>query len=264
MAEYVNGFSIPKNTFIYKYDTYIYGVAHPSYLSESNRNPITDIIYMPSVGDILPLTEEPSFSYDVYETDTNYTGEIIEVVDINTIVVVPSFNKTITFTFVRAEEVKNKYISNIEIDGENYLIKDSSIEEQLNTKLNVDADNLSEQGKKVLDGQFIPKWYNIYQNASAPTLNNLEVDLSSYLPNDNYNYDVKIFVYCRTAGNCEVRTASDFIEDLWWGGTMNTSSLICNTSDFPIGKSRKIVIRTNASSNLLLFAYGYRRIGTNE
>ena len=105
--------------------------------------------------------------------------------------------------------------------------------------------------------------------------NTYTVDISSYLPNDSYQYEVminlRVYSNSSNAGNVYVYS------DIWkktpttgnpvgQGGAGGSSRQIGNTFILPVGTARQIYyeIGSYAVSNVSLLAWGYRRIGTNS
>ena len=71
----------------------------------------------------------------------------------------------------------------------------------LQGKANTDLSNLSDSGKKVIDGQWVSKTATL---STATAVGTYTIDLSSYLPNDNYNYEVLISVFFVSSGSAAV------------------------------------------------------------
>lgn len=132
----------------------------------------------------------------------------------------------------------------------------------LQGKANTDLNNLSNNGKKVIDGQWVAKT-SILLNESTTTG---DFDLSSYLPNDGYQYEVMFtsLVQATTSAGQQSYICSDVvIENLILGyvstGTTTTNSVIVS---LPVGTSRKVTI--TGTSKKTICATAYRRIGTNS
>lgn len=150
------------------------------------------------------------------------------------------------------------------IDGVNWKqLEVSSL--ALATLANVDLSNLSEAGKKVFDGQWVSKQQELTKIVSG----SVEVDLSEYLPEDEYNYEIMLTF---GAQNNSLTTQANMLI---------TSSIITNAGAYSytaqgarisgqyiiaVGADRKIKFTVqaatfNANSN---YAVAYRRLGTNE
>lgn len=132
----------------------------------------------------------------------------------------------------------------------------------LQGKANTDLSNLSDVGKKVIDGQWVSKTETL---STATAIGTYTIDLSSYLPNDNYNYEVIMNLLYRYNGT-----------------NSNGSRLVINNVRYCINNSgngartsRTIfhydtqkqftfsIEYVNATSNEIT-AVAYRRIGTNQ
>lgn len=68
----------------------------------------------------------------------------------------------------------------------------------LQGKANTDLSNLSNSGKKVIDGQWVLKFKSLFTSTAVGTYT---VDLSDYLPNDNCNYEILGHAYISRAGH---------------------------------------------------------------
>lgn len=143
---------------------------------------------------------------------------------------------------------------------------------------NQDLSNLSSTGQKVLDGQ----WVSIDSNnqiADTVTWNNTVseavYDISSYLPNDNYNYEVLITCFVQTAATANkfvtVQLSSDIFTTVYGIGTRASAAVSATANSnaiIPVGTGRTITQYATTSSNAdgtySLWIKGYRRIGTNS
>lgn len=135
----------------------------------------------------------------------------------------------------------------------------------LQGKANVNLDNLSDTGRKVIDGQWVAK---VQVLSTATAVGTYTVDLSDYLPNDNYNYEV--FLH----DSLMQKSVTDTTHiDIVAGGVSvyfvkaNSASVYAtNSAVFPVDNTRKIklVISARKADNNSLTAYYYRRIGTNS
>ena len=111
-------------------------------------------------------------------------------------------------------------------------------------------------------------------NGSTP----LEYDLSSYLPDDSYNYEILIggsLVTGTTAGYYGYYTIGSDITIDTDGGYLAVAYAITRTSSsmyaggtilLPISTSRKVYIsrNTNYHATVTVWLEAYRRIGTNS
>ena len=136
----------------------------------------------------------------------------------------------------------------------------------LNGKADVDLSNINNSCKPI-DGQWIGSNSLLTQATATGTY---QLDLSNYLPNDAYNYEVLFvaYIYSANSGDTNYRFYNDIItdEDAIWGYVNASARCVSNTFVFPISAQRYIslVIYGNAASTVKIRAKAYRRIGTNQ
>lgn len=164
----------------------------------------------------------------------------------------------------------NQNINPLTDDGTNWF-------EIMKDKANVNLDNLSNTGKKVIDGQWVAKTQTL---STATAVGTYTIDLSSYLPDDNYNYDISIyFAGYRKSGdtNSNISISSEPINTVYDLNNLPSSMFAFSSFDgnhaecgnfsaiLHIGTNRKFYfnIVKAALGNSGLYAYAYRRIGTN-
>ena len=151
-------------------------------------------------------------------------------------------------------------------------VQNKVINTALTNKLDIDASNLSSTGQKVFDGQWVKSGSSLITGGTLPNSSNtrIEVDLSSYLPNDNYSYEVTLngIVY---VGNTDARNTLSV-----YGKDTEISHYVCRASKagdsgagntiVDVGSSRKVVVDYWSANNgtFDLKMQGYRRIGTNQ
>lgn len=166
------------------------------------------------------------------------------------------------------------YVSKIDSNINNDLTDTNSWEE-LETGANTDLSNLTSTGKSVIDGQWVYEYLRVATNITINVSSGIkEYSLSSYLPNDVYNYEV--LFSCYGSGSVGSGTYVFILSDII-GVSSNPSATMQifratgtnlggASSIIPIGTGRKIKMYCsndyNATLNLNLIAY--RRIGTNQ
>lgn len=126
---------------------------------------------------------------------------------------------------------------------------------------------------KVLDGQWVSSSVGLASSyTNAPTTTNTTYSLSTYLPNDNYNYEVLVYAIVRSGATAANYLLLDIQTDLGFncyisGVQTRTSSTIysCGSCIVPVGTGRQVIVIANDNNNgaYRLYAKGYRRIGTN-
>ena len=124
------------------------------------------------------------------------------------------------------------------------------------------------------DGQWGSHSLTLATEATPPTTDDIVFDLSSYLPNDGYKYEVLlngIAVTGTTSGNSQsFNLTSDIIRSNIRIARVNTrtsSSLQASGSAIiPVGIGRYITYKKSAANTgtFNLYLNGYRRIGTNS
>lgn len=153
--------------------------------------------------------------------------------------------------------------------------------EQLETKANTSLNNLSDTGKKVLDGQWVVVTTPTVLSTNK-AIGTYEIDLSGLLPSDNYNYELLLTQYLSRVDTSGTNTQIViWNEDL---GQRVTSAAIATNNYFAfveadgtnfqqsqdsftaiITNTRKLkqsIFSYNAT-NAHLKLIAYRRIGTN-
>lgn len=135
------------------------------------------------------------------------------------------------------------------------------------TLANVDLSNLSEAGKKVFDGQWVSK----QQELTSITSGSVEVDLSEYLPEDEYNYEVMMtYSAWNINSNMQVTTTITSSVITTAGAYSYTSQGARASGQYTIavGADRKINVLVGGDSYTAgghgIYAIAYRRLGTNE
>ena len=144
--------------------------------------------------------------------------------------------------------------------------------EDLNLKTNLSLDNLSETGKKVIDGQWVQ---SVKELSTATALGTYIIDLTDYLPVDDYDYEVyinanaytpsdQVKTYITAFNGHSIDNLQYFEILLLWGASYKRQNT--NTAIVIVNKTRQIDIRhtEHAWNSFTLTAIGYRRLGTNS
>lgn len=136
-----------------------------------------------------------------------------------------------------------------------------------------DLSNLSSTGKKVIDGQWVKSTIALVNSGSFSADTDTAYDLSTYLPDDNYKYEVLGSLYGSTLAtsgkyvNMYVKSSEC--------GSLTVASTITRTSSsmrfgglfiMPIGTNRTITFKDtgDGGTGLEIVIQAYRRIGTNQ
>ena len=139
--------------------------------------------------------------------------------------------------------------------------------------LNTDASNLTTDGQKVFDGQWIGTNNTVYSGDVFQS--STSFDVSSYLPNDNYAYELLVVGYATCTTTNGQTTECDVKGDVMTGGYMACAISTCTNARavtdagfgfIIVGSERKIYFfgesaRTAGTIKLVIKAY--RRVGTN-
>lgn len=137
----------------------------------------------------------------------------------------------------------------------------------LQGKANTDLSNLSDSGKKVIDGQWVSKTETLSTATAAGTYT---IDLSSYLPNDNYNYEVLfVHTFYDTGDNSgKLYQWTDYTgSQPEWFIKQGNKYARHNSSQtiLTVGSGRKYYFTmTDGNSAHNCWAVQFRRIGTNQ
>ncbi len=226
-----------------------------------------------SLGDIHPTRTDNPHSVTAEQVGA-YSKEEIDA---------KSFLTTIPEEYVTQTELENKsYLTSSDITdlatktelvnglelkqskltaGNNIKIENDIVSTSFDVA-NTDLSNLSEQGTKVLDGQWVASELNLMTKSSGTG----DLDLSDYLPNDNCVYEV-LFDYLLQAIGTDgqhIYISSDKIASSMEIGYLSTQTTTTSSGIFilPVGASRKITLTGKATKTIDVNAY--RRVGTNQ
>lgn len=143
----------------------------------------------------------------------------------------------------------------------------------LNEKLDKDLSNIEVSNINNFDGQWIYK--NTLINNSNVSAGKYDVDLSSYLPNDQNKYEVIVNIHANqhsSTTNSFVILSSSLIQEP--GTTVSYAQIVVNSNCviagtqtiFPVGNNRILSYRLGGQNfdSIYIRLYGYRRIGTNN
>lgn len=148
-----------------------------------------------------------------------------------------------------------------------------NIATDLNEKLDKDLSNIEVSNIRNFDGQWIYK--DTIINNSNISAGKYDVDLSSYLPNDQNKYEVIVNIYAlqnSSATNSFVILSSSIITEP--AAAVSNANLVVNSNSpvagfqtvFPVGSNKVLSYRLGGQNfvSLHMRLYGYRRIGTNN
>lgn len=135
----------------------------------------------------------------------------------------------------------------------------------LQGKANTDLSNLTTSGKKVIDGQWVAKTQTL---TTATTPQTIEVDLSEYLPEDEYNYEVAIICGCYQASGAvqgRIFFTTSIIPTIPFEQLTSQGFKYDIQFSMPVGADKKINIKIQGGfTEQQADAIAYRRIGTND
>lgn len=145
-----------------------------------------------------------------------------------------------------------------------------------NTKADLNLANCTNTTTNAIDGQWVFSDLTLASQATAPKSSDVIYDLSSYLPNDGYNYEVILSCNAET-GTTSGNTTRIFIYAstmsptqgvlVTWVSTRTSSSMSSGGNTIiPIATDRKLCVRAinNNTGIYSLRLHAYRRIGTNQ
>lgn len=124
------------------------------------------------------------------------------------------------------------------------------------------------QTSLVEDTRFDGQWVSSYKQLSTATaVGTYTIDLTDYLPDDNYNYEILVRVGATANKDAFEYMYSDIMADSTYSiliSHANTGSIITeNFFVFPVKKQITFQILENAFSTMSNNCYGYRRLGSN-
>lgn len=127
------------------------------------------------------------------------------------------------------------------------------------------------------DGQWVNSRLTIATGVNSPTSTNIEYSLSTYLPNDNYTYEVVFSMQGGTAASANSYQYGFLQTDIFSAGTVrlyvarvaqgsSNSVKGAGTATLPVGPGRKVIVLADGTNTgtFNLYAEGYRRVGTNS
>lgn len=140
-------------------------------------------------------------------------------------------------------------------------------------KTDTDLSNLTSAGQKVIDGQWVYKYVELANQVNIGPSATLNYSLASYLPDDNYDYEVQLSATGTTLGltsaTMTIIGGSGSLRGFLFANQNTTNATVTGAGNMivPVPHSnRNININNGAASTCTLNAvrlYGYRRIGTN-
>lgn len=149
--------------------------------------------------------------------------------------------------------------------------------------LDIDLSNLSDTGKKVIDGQWIPYTGSLSANLISgqkfpvnTSRQTLTIDLSEYLPKDDYSYEVLLggeYSTGKTTGALfKMFLSSTIAPAVVCMGRCISVSNSANTGGgnaiIPVAKDRLLYMKYDVgvaeTGTVYLTINSYRRIGTNQ
>lgn len=133
-------------------------------------------------------------------------------------------------------------------------------------RCNNDINSCTFPNTTCVDGQWVTSTTSL---STATAVNTYTIDVSAYLPNDGYNYEVLIEArpYRSNSGDAITAIKSDLLTDYMDIGIANSNARQAyNCFSIPVGTGRTIYyqIKDNALNAGYLNARAYRRMGTNS
>lgn len=127
--------------------------------------------------------------------------------------------------------------------------------------------------KSMVDGRWIPARQNVLQNVGMAARTERIIDLSDYLPNDGYAYEVIIAAWVKSGATsgyaAELNVYNEFLPELRWVTAVTRTSNDNQASGvmtLPVGLERNFTLKSVTDEPMNIISLGirsYRRIGTN-
>ena len=137
--------------------------------------------------------------------------------------------------------------------------------------VNVGRIEETKANKTDVDGEWVGVQVTLASKVACPTSNDIIYDISQYLPNDGYAYEVilsgRVTTAATTGSVSRLIVDTDIIQDcaIVGGGTRVDASISYWAATTLPTKNRKITViaGSNISGDFYLHLRGYRRLGTN-
>lgn len=141
--------------------------------------------------------------------------------------------------------------------------------EMFNNKADTNLFNISNEGRKVIDGQWVRKSLTLASTTSAGTFT---YDLSEYLPDTNHIYEIRIHTELvhsgASGGGVNQYVYSDVITEqdstVKVGYVVSGSTASYDTFTLPAKQYIYVYNDANRLSRAYVLLAGYRRLGTNQ
>lgn len=163
--------------------------------------------------------------------------------------------------------------ANTTLSNVSSISSSSAVATALDGKADTDLSNLSSTGQKVIDGQWVYNKTQIANNTHLTTTAQT-YDMSSYLPNDSYDYEVLLggsVTSGSSSGNRGYITLksdiSSYVELAYAQTRSNSTITAYGNCIIAVSTGRTLTIAGITSPNnstFILYIEGYRRIGTNS
>ena len=214
------------------------------------------------------------YCIELYNADMEYlTDEFINnATGPSTVSLLFGYSAGATIGFKGSIDFGKTYINKIESGVPSLWWKPTT--PLIDTKADVDGSNMVNSVKN-FDGQWIDSRLIIANNVSTPTTSNTIYDLSSYLPNDGYDYEVLLSLQV-TSGTTSGNIATLYFQtDVINAGHIygaravtrtNSSNTVFSFGTAPVGTGRTITVIANSGNTgtYYLVLNAYRRLGTNQ
>lgn len=169
-----------------------------------------------------------------------------------------------------ALDVTGSHFLSINTDGKLTHIDGVEVTADLSGKADVDLSNLTTTSSPNLDGQWVQSHLVVSSTATSGARSH---DLSSYLPNDGYDYEVMFWVYVEAGsnyGSVTIGTVASPYTNRTDGfntvaAVISGGKVQCVSTIIPISTGRTLYSQnTTGFTSVQIQAFGYRRIGTNS
>lgn len=150
----------------------------------------------------------------------------------------------------------------------------SAGQDKFDAKANTSLSNLTSTSSTNFDGQWKTTTFYVIANTSITGATDLPYSLASYLPSDNYNYEVLIRATTNTnstSGSTTIAYVNSSLITNWIGvagGQTRTNASVLNYGSciIPVSSNKTIYLHRESAytGTVQLILLAYRRIGTNS
>ena len=165
-------------------------------------------------------------------------------------------------------------VNDIEITIGNLSALTTDVKTSLVAAINENETKKIDENSKVVDGQWVSAKVELANNVTLPTTVADTYSLSTYLPDDNYDYEVIFSAQPSTGATSGNYATMTLVTDIitygaWIARAVTRANAIVSafgTCTLPVGLGRSVSVNPSSVNvgTYYLYAIAYRRIGTNQ